>query len=799
MRIWRYVVVLAAISASAAPAELPKANKASLDYYLGEEQDIRADRGALVDGWETELVAALKRGSADRAASALAPRYTMSSTAMRELIDLWLYAQADFDRRDPTALQRRELHDRFLELLTDTRRSPLVLEAAAASLMPRSGVCSPAIVDELVSGATDRAVDAWRVARAARTCAPAYVRFAQIAPDRAMPALIEVASSGWLSAVDAVPLYAYLSSPAALARIDPGHRDAAALYIAQGYIAVLLRAGLNERAMAVFDGLPMAGRDIVFEGRVGEPAIVADGLPMILDDYDVARDALNAEVRLGLVTAYALAGRTDRADQLFARLPGAATIREQVACAFVVDAGAARSCAKMADGVAGTALLDHLLHNRDSDPYPLAELFYADHMGQLNGHLPATLTCGVFADDELKSLCIDARRSARSEAFEADDRDRSQLAIALVTAARVPDFAAGRTIAADDAARAFGAPGGTGEKSFADRPAVEPLPPPFAATPIPAALRGKGQAMPWSKDWAPLPKGYDPVRIGRDGNRVAVISLSQNYDPTGEVTRGGYWVHLSDNGGRSWRAPLYTGLVDHFPYVVAADSGLPLFDGDALTVAVDERLLDTRSITYPPVGLRTLRSRDDIYLRIPIADLVRDSDGDGLTDLAAKHLLVTAADGTPPAYVVGRSGGDACNGTAAPLSAAMMAILNRIFSSGTGAIFEPVDRDPGKLTLPIQPRIDPNSADRPILLEGNPADYACLRPNRLMIVYGPAQLERLNRITPSFHAVSLSAVVFDRAHDRGYLSWSTGWSGGTIRIRRVGKEWKIEDIGSWIT
>jgi hypothetical protein len=129
----------------------------------------------------------------------------------------------------------------------------------------------------------------------------------------------------------------------------------------------------------------------------------------------------------------------------------------------------------------------------------------------------------------------------------------------------------------------------------------------------------------------------------------------------------------------------------------------------------------------------------------------------------------------------------------------MQAVLEKIFSGGTGAIFEPVDRKPGTVPALPQSGIDPNSADRPILIAGDVADYACLQPRRLMIVYGPAQLEQLRRMTPDFHAVSLSKIVFNRAHDQGYLTWSTGWSGGTMQIKRNGGGWTLTEISSWIT
>ena len=94
---------------------------------------------------------------------------------------------------------------------------------------------------------------------------------------------------------------------------------------------------------------------------------------------------------------------------------------------------------------------------------------------------------------------------------------------------------------------------------------------------------------------------------------------------------------------------------------------------------------------------------------------------------------------------------------------------------------------------------DPNSVDRPMFLLGDPADFACLQTDRMMIVYSEADISRLRRMTPDFHAVSLSKVVFNRAHDRGYVSWSTGWSGGTDRLRLVNGEWVLEEISSWIT
>ena len=161
--------------------------------------------------------------------------------------------------------------------------------------------------------------------------------------------------------------------------------------------------------------------------------------------------------------------------------------------------------------------------------------------------------------------------------------------------------------------------------------------------PLPDKYRGRAatEDKSWLKSLAPLPGGYELVRVERDGKRVVAISVSQNYDPTGEVSRGGYWVHLSDDGGRTWQNPLYTGLADLYPYVVLPDSKMPLMNGDTLNVAVDVQELDTASITYPPVALRSLRRETNLYVKIPLAELKRDSIGDGMSDIAREHLLLT--------------------------------------------------------------------------------------------------------------------------------------------------------------
>jgi hypothetical protein len=779
-------------------SEAQESRRIAISVIVGTADSDRSVRGQPLDAWRRALATRLAKAPPEAAADALAPSFGLTQSAMRRLALLWIDGQYDPARERQTREQRAG-HDRqWFALLAQTHRAPLVLEAAAATLAEDD--CDTATYDRLLAGKGDPAADGWRVVQAAPACAAYLARFAETAPDRAGAALAKLAGREWLPASERLAILDYLRSPAGLARVDPAHREAVRLSLTRLFLWAALKADVDARAVAAFEAELPAVRSLLLKAPAGRTDASFDGLPFTLDEYATPKNAAEDTVPERLAAAYALAGRTAEAEALFANLPQREKVLRQFHCLYA-DAAAAKSgaCGSGSLDDATIPLLDHLLHHTGDDPYPIAEIFLG---GGSVGHTTSDpLACRVFRPANVTSLCVpaDANDDADLSADDRASRDAARRAAAAATAgASDPDR---RALAAALAAARPRTPAGSAAKrsSWGDRPAVDPLPPPFEVRPIPAAMLGTAPAEALPKGAAPLPEGFEPVRVARQDRRVAVVSVSQNYDPTGEVSRGGYWIHLSDDGGRTWRQPFYTGLADAFPFVVLPNPRLPLFDGETLTLAVDRRELDTSSITYPPVGLRTRRIETNLAIRVPIAELERDSDGDGVTDLAARHLLLAPGpDGAPPAFVVGRQRAIACTGDAEAARPVLEAVLKRLFSVGTGALIEPIDADRSKLVLGGR-RGAANGADRPIFIEGDPADYGCLRPDRLMIVYTPADLERLRRMSPDFHAAKLERIVFNRARDRGYLVWSSGWTGGTFRLRRTGSGWAIDDLSSWIS
>jgi hypothetical protein len=803
------LALLAALLLGNAPPRAHDPSAADIASLETDTYDHRAYPQQPIVAWEEEFRRAVGGGSLDRAAAALAPRYGLATAEMRELGRLWILERARSFAGRVDEAEIAAMRTQWLALLARNRRSPLVLQVVAEGL-DSLAECRAEDFSAMIAGSADPLADAWTIANRA-TCSDNFLRVAAVAPERAMPALIRLANYGTLQAGDALPLYEALTSPAALARIAAPDRAELASWLYARRTELLFRTGLTERAVALLDGLPEAMRNRVLTRSAGSFTALVDGLPVT-----IVEERANESLKVDLAAAYALAGRTREAEALFASLTGVASARHAFDCNWRDGpAPPDPSCQRLPyeqqiGNVLDLLLLDHLLHHPGDDPYPLAETGIGGGFGSGESMIPE-LRCRVFAEPQYAGICNGARAAAGywiTQDPGGYDRAASARQRAALDALPFPGFAEARAGVAAAFARVLAAGGGAAtQPDRSARRSVTPAPSPFAELPLPPAYRGTRQqaAQPARPPQPPpgvaaLPEGFIAVRFERSGTRAVAISLSQTYDPTGEVSQGGYWVHLSQDGGRHWERPLYTGLADRFPYVVPPASRMPLLNGDRLDLEVEVAELDTASITYPPVALRSGRQAANLYLQIPLAALARDSDADGLTDIAARSLLLDRArrDGGTP-FIVGSDGGANCRAPS-PDRIALIALLERLFSVRSQAIVEPLDRRPGDIAGMFSGWRGAAAAfDRPVFIVGDPRDYACLRPDRLMIVYAESDMAELKRFRPDFHAVAMPPVIYNRARDRGYVSWSAGWTGGTYRLRLVNGAWTFETLSSWIT
>jgi len=278
------------------------------------------------------------------------------------------------------------------------------------------------------------------------------------------------------------------------------------------------------------------------------------------------------DFRLDHVAALYLAGRADEATKAFERLhTQRRCVRYGIAWAVSAVARAVESRSVYRDRLDVSRkwrLIESSLNRRDEDPYLLIE-----------GNPTVDFRSALWMETTRRRLTGDNYESVRRRLAESWFGKACRLSRltgspwcpvswTAVFAKRPP------VTNSESALRLRMERGASLEPVERGRPAATPptLPRGFRQLSVPEKLRttrnGKEISSSWPNGMAQLPNSFSPVRVERGAPFTVAVSLSQNLDPVGEVSNGGYWIHLSRDGGASWGEPLYTGLLEYFPYFV---------------------------------------------------------------------------------------------------------------------------------------------------------------------------------------------------------------------------------------
>jgi hypothetical protein len=296
------------------------------------------------------------------------------------------------------------------------------------------------------------------------------------------------------------------------------------------------------------------------------------------------------------------------------------------------------------------------------------------------------------------------------------------------------------------------------------------------------------------------------VRCDTTGEHWAAIAISNELDPTGEVGQGGYWLYLSPDHGRTWERPLYLGLQQFQPYVVPSSSRLPIVNGSRLQLEVQVREIDNASITFPPVGLRTKREADDLYIERSLDDLARDSDRDGLTDVLEDKLRTdprradTDGDGLD-------DGSDTLPGVSLKAatrenSEVIAAVIEHLLGYDSGAIRIGISNNDRAGVRDVlfgsHPR-SARSAGVTFLLADKTLFDGLLLPSPV-VVLDATDLAYLDARYGLHYPIRFPSPWFNKARTKAVVQWSAGWVGGTLFFtKQPNGSWKSEVVKSWIT
>lgn len=290
------------------------------------------------------------------------------------------------------------------------------------------------------------------------------------------------------------------------------------------------------------------------------------------------------------------------------------------------------------------------------------------------------------------------------------------------------------------------------------------------------------------------------------GGESVILFASSEFDLSGEIPAPGLWMARTEQG--RWREPSYLGMQQHFPYVPTEDSKVPLIEHGRVRIETLVREIDPRSITFPPVGLSLLREEDGVMIERDLADVERDGDGDGLTDIAERRLLLDPAspdsdgDGLP-------DGADPM-----PLTARIHAERNARFELAAAIIHSLTGYDAGAIVMPAQLPDDPDqslalmagagsTAPRMAtrIIVGDPAMFAGLDLPFRLLVYTPEQAARMANGPAPFMppTVDIYSSLDNRRH---LVVWSASWVGGQFSVTCADPETdscEVKEISNWIT
>ncbi len=328
----------------------------------------------------------------------------------------------------------------------------------------------------------------------------------------------------------------------------------------------------------------------------------------------------------------------------------------------------------------------------------------------------------------------------------------------------------------------------------------------FEKKPLPAGIRpieasGEETEARQEEEARDMDVPLAPIRLWRDGDLIAAIGASQDYDPVGEVSRGGYWLALSRERGRAWKKyPL--GFRFFEPYVIRAASNLPLVSGDRLQIEADVRELDEQSITFPPTDLRAKRVETGICIEAALADIEKDSDGDGLTDIAEERLITDPNDRDTDGDGI-RDGRDALpqvplGGNLTDEAEATVALLGFLVKGGSPAIIhgvlqrgETIFEHEDSATL---------TDERTLFLIGRRASFGSITLRRRIVILSEEEMQAARKKLGIIMPYTIESFIMDRDRKQARAIWNSAWRGATLRLKKGGDgTWTVAVESSWVS
>jgi len=798
--------VLLTLRPSQAPTSSSPASLAMIQGFLGQTNNSSPSR--VFSHWEDRLAEELKRvPDVRRAAEKLAPEFGLSVVYAERLIVAWVrwmhaehaIAPPDY-QRPPSGNVAADLY----ELVRKSNYDPHVIKLAAPIVENLDG-CTAATLDRLTGGSPNKPEAVWAAATAGWYCEEWWIALNRLEPMNDAVLWGTAASSLSVRPSLTLSILEHVERSVSKARLAEPQATIMNTSLSRRYLRTLFDAGLAREGADYVLKLPEQIRQSLLDEQVLKAVVKLGGHDVSLNEN---ADILaffyerTSDFRLEISAALYLSGHVDEAHAIFKTVSAPGSTNAFKSCGHMIGEPARIVCSEDEAGPIRWRLLDLALEKPHEDPYELVESQYG------SGSVDA-LSAGLWIQVALRRLtdyrttvAAFASRWNGDKVWTLDGKPVSDVLAqtfdrALVT--RAEEIA--RRIALVQ--KSFPPVADTGDIGYGDRPIREAK----------GVSRFRRVALPKTcpapkpdSNWKPpaVPTSINRIsdveqfwRVETAGSLVVVVGQMWSSGIWEEEGLGGVWIHVSQDGGKTWETPLFTGLESNTRFMVRADPCVSHLDGDH--IVLEYWLMQImRTGSDGKLQATTPGSPDDRFaIDIPLSALRRDSDGDGLTDIVEESLLLNPRNRDSDGDGV-RDGEDAfpnlSNKIASDLAAPMAEVLNGIVD-GPG----PRRREPADIhAKPGAGKVALRSRERPLVFFADPQILAGISADRVVLVFSDDDLRRLAKVRSQVSGTRIDQPIVSRSRDRGYLTFDNGLTGGTFTWRREGDGWKVEQSRSFI-
>jgi hypothetical protein len=574
--------------------------------------------------------------------------------------------------------------------------------------------------------------------------------------------------------------------------------------LSRQYLQALFDAGLVREAADYFTRLPENVRGALLDQETPKAAVKLDGHDVALNETaDILAFSQSSDFRLEISAVLYLSGRADEARAIFKSVLPPGNPKAFKKCGHMIGEPRRTVCGEdYSGGAVRWRLLELALEKPQEDPYDLVESYYG------GGGSVDELGTGLWHQVSLRRLMeyrtpvgVVASRWDGDKVLSIDDKPVSGLLAATLDPAllaRATEIA--RSIAL--VRKQFPSAAGRSEVEYNDRSVRDAkVPSRFRQVALPKDCPAPKTDLQWKEP--ALPASISRIseieqfwRVETAGSLVVVIGQIHSSGSWEEEGLSGVWVHVSQDDGKTWEAPLYTGLESGVHFLASTAPCVSRLDGDRLTLELWSIPIVDLGDDGQPLANDSGSREGRFAVDVPLSALRRDSDRDGLTDIVEEALLLNPRNRDSDGDGVA-DGEDSfpnlSNKATSELAGPMAAVLSEVVN-GLG---------PSRRPAMIVTKASAESAsvrfkERPLVLFADPGSFNGISADRMVLVFSEENLQRLARWRGRMSGTKFEDPVLNRARNRGYVKFDNGLTGGTFAWRREGTGWKVEQISSFI-